>query len=34
VTSGIETVDRIDQLDGPVDRPSHPVVIERITLGG
>ena len=32
VSSGIETLDRIDQLDGPEDRPSHPVVIERITL--
>jgi peptidyl-prolyl cis-trans isomerase B (cyclophilin B) len=34
VTAGMETVDLIDQLDGPQDRPSHPVVIERITLRG
>jgi peptidyl-prolyl cis-trans isomerase B (cyclophilin B) len=32
VSSGMETIDRIDQLDGPGDKPSHPVVIERITL--
>jgi peptidyl-prolyl cis-trans isomerase B (cyclophilin B) len=32
VSSGLETIDRIDQLDGPGDRPSHPVVIERITI--